>query len=233
MSVIILVASLLEGLPTVRLVQIAAVLSGQVPYGLFLMIVVAYALGALDDRQAGRAGAAGQRGRVAEQRRHPVHGQDRHADRQPAAVSTPCAPLGDVDEPTTSRPGSATFVRSASDQQYHQRGDRGGHCRASSSAASTKCRSRRRANGAPWRSTGAERRGVYVLGAIEMLAPYLPPDARGNGWPARAAGARHGRTQGLRVLLFAYNPDVTTLHDAAGPATTAAADPAGAGQPQR
>ena len=46
MSIIILVASLLEGLPTMRLVQIAAVLSGQVPYGLFLMIVVAYALGA-------------------------------------------------------------------------------------------------------------------------------------------------------------------------------------------
>ncbi len=46
MSIIILVAGLLEGLPTVRLVQIAAVLSGQVPYGLFLMIVVAYALGA-------------------------------------------------------------------------------------------------------------------------------------------------------------------------------------------
>ena len=35
-----------EGLSAVRLVQIAAVLSGQVPYGLFLMIVVAYAIGA-------------------------------------------------------------------------------------------------------------------------------------------------------------------------------------------
>src|ERR687894_15093 len=46
MSIIIFVASLLEGLSTVRLVQIAAVLSGQVPYGLYLMIVVAYALGA-------------------------------------------------------------------------------------------------------------------------------------------------------------------------------------------
>jgi cation-transporting ATPase E len=30
----------------VRLVQVAAVLSGQVPYGLFFMIVVAYAIGA-------------------------------------------------------------------------------------------------------------------------------------------------------------------------------------------
>ena len=46
MSIIILVTGLFEGLSTVRLVQIAAVLSGQVPYGLFLMIVVAYALGA-------------------------------------------------------------------------------------------------------------------------------------------------------------------------------------------
>ncbi len=46
MSVIILVAAVFEGLPDVRLVQIAAVLSGQVPYGLFLMITVAYALGA-------------------------------------------------------------------------------------------------------------------------------------------------------------------------------------------
>jgi cation-transporting ATPase E len=46
MSIIILVEALLEGLPTVRLVQVAAVLSGQVPYGLFFMIVVAYTLGA-------------------------------------------------------------------------------------------------------------------------------------------------------------------------------------------
>jgi cation-transporting P-type ATPase E len=41
MSAIILVAAVFEGLPNVRLVQIAAVLSGQVPYGLFLMIAVA------------------------------------------------------------------------------------------------------------------------------------------------------------------------------------------------
>ncbi|MGB1252587.1 MAG: HAD-IC family P-type ATPase, partial [Candidatus Promineifilaceae bacterium] len=46
MSIIIFAASAIEGLTAVRLVQIAAVLSGLVPYGLFLMIVVAYALGA-------------------------------------------------------------------------------------------------------------------------------------------------------------------------------------------
>ena len=46
MSGTILVAAVLQNAPTVRLVQLAAVLSGQVPYGLFFLIVVAYSLGA-------------------------------------------------------------------------------------------------------------------------------------------------------------------------------------------
>ena len=45
-SILIFAAAMLEGLSNIRLVQIAAVLTGQVPYGLFLMIVVAYSLGA-------------------------------------------------------------------------------------------------------------------------------------------------------------------------------------------
>lgn len=53
MSIIIAVAGLLEGFTTLRLVQIAAVLSGQVPYGLFFMVVVAYALGAANIAKAG------------------------------------------------------------------------------------------------------------------------------------------------------------------------------------
>lgn len=56
-------------------------------------------------------------------------------------------------------------------------------------------------------------RGVFVLGAPEMLEPYLAPDA------AEAPLTRQSRTwseQGLRVLLFAYNPEATTLHDATG-----------------
>lgn len=47
MSIFILVAAILEDLPFVRLVQISAVLTAQVPYGLFFMTVIAYALGAL------------------------------------------------------------------------------------------------------------------------------------------------------------------------------------------
>ncbi len=46
MSGVILLAAVLESVTTLRMVQLAAVLSGQVPYGLFFVIVVAYAMGA-------------------------------------------------------------------------------------------------------------------------------------------------------------------------------------------
>ena len=60
-----------------------------------------------------------------------------------------------------------------------------------------------------------ERHGVYVLGAVEMLKPYLPPAAVA---PESALMEELGAwsSQGLRVLLFAYNPSMSTLHDAAG-----------------
>ena len=52
--------------------------------------------------------------------------------------------------------------------------------------------------------------GVYVLGAPEMLLDYLriPEEANDqlDAWT----------DQGLRVLVFAHNPHVTTLHDEAG-----------------
>jgi cation-transporting ATPase E len=56
---------------------------------------------------------------------------------------------------------------------------------------------------------------VYVLGAIEMLASQLPPAAVGPDAPLTQQ-MRAWSDQGLRVLLFAYNPEVVTLHNAAG-----------------
>jgi cation-transporting ATPase E len=50
-------------------------------------------------------------------------------------------------------------------------------------------------------------RGVYVLGAPEMLRPHLQQgadlDGQGESWA----------TRGLRVLLFAYRPEPVPLHD--------------------
>ncbi|MCB0163358.1 MAG: HAD-IC family P-type ATPase, partial [Anaerolineae bacterium] len=57
-----------------------------------------------------------------------------------------------------------------------------------------------------------ERRGVYVLGAVEMLQRYLPP-AAAAGTSTLSRQVQTWSDQGLRVLLFAYNPQVTTLHN--------------------
>jgi cation-transporting ATPase E len=53
----------------------------------------------------------------------------------------------------------------------------------------------------------SELRGVYVLGALEMLQPFLQSSAD------LAEKVRQHSDVGLRVLVFAHSPDVTTLHD--------------------
>ena len=60
-----------------------------------------------------------------------------------------------------------------------------------------------------------ERHGVYVLGAVELLAPFLPPDALATDG-AILRQVREWSAQGLRVLLFGHNARATTLHDAQG-----------------
>jgi cation-transporting ATPase E len=53
-------------------------------------------------------------------------------------------------------------------------------------------------------------RGVYVLGAPEMLRPRLQESI---DLPAQMS---EWANQGLRLLLFAYRPEVTPLHDSLG-----------------
>lgn len=53
-------------------------------------------------------------------------------------------------------------------------------------------------------------RGVYVLGALEMVQAHLANDDVAQQQLQQWSDA------GLRVLIFAHNPDVTTLHDANG-----------------
>jgi cation-transporting P-type ATPase E len=57
---------------------------------------------------------------------------------------------------------------------------------------------------------GTTNQGVYALGALEMLEPYFTPHA------AARQQADDWTAQGLRVLVFAGNNAVTTLHDATG-----------------
>jgi cation-transporting ATPase E len=212
MSIIILVAGLLEGLTTIRLVQIAAVLSGQVPYGLFLQIVVAYALGAA---AVAKQGALVQQINAIESLSNiDVLCMDKTgtltANR---LLFNAISPLGDAPaEAVAEQLGD--FARSAT--VPNKTGE--------ALVAGTPGDRRPVVDEIPFASARKwsalafdrpERRGVYVLGAVEMLAPYLPPDAIAPESPL-SRQTRIWSDQGLRVLLFAHNPQATGLHDAQG-----------------
>ncbi len=212
MSIIILVAGLLEGFTALRLVQIAAVLSGQVPYGLFLMIVVAYALGAAT---IAKQGALVQ---------------------QTNAIES----LSNIDVLCTDKTGTLTanrllfhevYALSALDAAEIKKmlGDfvhsaTTGNKTSEALAASIAGQRLPLVDEVPFASTRkwsalafehSQRRGVYVLGALEMLAAYLPPDATASDSPLMQQVRKWSDT-GLRVLLFAYQPDSTTLHNETG-----------------
>jgi cation-transporting P-type ATPase E len=211
MSIIIVVASLLEGLTTVRLIQVAAVLSGQVPYGLFLMIVVAYAIGA---STIAKQGALVQQVNAVESLSNiDVLCMDKTGTLTANRLRfNKLAPLADVPAEAIAQQ-LGDYVRSATSSNPTSDAIRAG----------VEGLPRLPADEIPFASARKwsalafnhpERRGVYVLGATEMLAPYLPPDALApDGAIARQTAA--WSANGLRVLLFAYNPDAVTLHDAA------------------
>jgi len=213
MGLVIFAAAILENLPFIRMVQIAAVITGQIPYGLFLMIIVAYALGAV---QIARQGALVQ---------------------QVNAIES----LSNVDVLCMDKTGTLTANRinyhdlyplshtetNISEEILEQL--LGSFAR---SAAVTNPTSEAIVAGLPgeahqpvdevpfssarkWSALAFHDNpmsGVYVLGAVEMLQPYLPPDTT---LPESMlfTQVREWSDVGLRVLLFAHNPEVTTLHD--------------------
>ncbi len=62
-----------------------------------------------------------------------------------------------------------------------------------------------------WSAVAFEASGTYVMGALEMMEPYLPPVDMAVRDQVSAWS-----NQGLRVLAFAGNEDVSQLHDADG-----------------
>jgi cation-transporting ATPase E len=206
MSGIILVAALLEKVTTLRFVQLAAVLSGQVPYGLFFVIVVAYALGAA---RIGRQGALIQ---------------------QINAVES----LSDVDVMCTDKTGTLTTNRLALstllpaagvDEAALARllgrfaqGSADGNPTIAAIRSATPAESGKAIHAVPFSSArlwsalsfAGEAPGTYVLGAFEVLAPALV--ATYGAERARLAERLAALTaKGARVLLFARGPNASPL----------------------
>ncbi|MEM7798026.1 MAG: HAD-IC family P-type ATPase [Chloroflexota bacterium] len=211
MSLLILAASIIEDLSTTRIVQIAAVMTGQVPYGLFFLIVVAYALGT---NAIARQGALVQQSNAVESLSNinvlctdktgtltankleikaliPLFGFDQ---------AEGIVMLGDFARGATStnKTGEAIIA-----------GTSGSELPISDEVSFSSARK--------WSAVAfdhPQRRGAYVLGAVEMLKPYLSLSAKQEADLMSQISAPSDR--GLRVLLFAYNPEQISLHSADG-----------------
>ncbi len=200
----LLIAAALASMPFVRQVQMAAVIAGLVPNGLFFMVILAYAMGAL---RIARQGALVQQSNAVESLSN---------------VTVLC-----MDKTGTLTANKIVFhdvepVGISRDELTRALGDF-----ASSASASNKTgdaiiaglggTKRTFTDEVPFSSArkwsalafdDGHLRGTYVLGALEMLREYMTVD------DAALAKLLAWSDAGLRVLVFGHNPAVTTLHDA-------------------
>ncbi|OLM31425.1 Cation-transporting ATPase, E1-E2 family [Pseudonocardia sp. Ae717_Ps2] len=188
MSGAILAQAFLEGFSLLRVVQITAVLSGLVPYGLFFLIAVAYTRGAA--RLAGR-GALVQRVNAVEAVTH----VDVVCTDKTGTLTTGALRLDRVDPLDGTEPGPALarFAASVTDPNPTT---------AALAAALPGAPSELRdevpfTSSLRWSGQVTTDGEAFVLGAPDVLAPHLgDPDAVANRVAARAAAE-------LRVLLLA------------------------------
>ncbi|MDZ4670372.1 MAG: HAD-IC family P-type ATPase [Phototrophicales bacterium] len=200
---LLLISALLSAVPVMRTVQMAAVVAGLVPNGLFFMVIVAYALGALRIVQKGilvqqsnsveslsnvTVLCVDKTGTLTANKIH-------YEDVRPLKLDKVQIQrlLGNFAHSATStnRTSEAIFVGLAGDTIPLVDEIPFSSSRKWSALA----------------FDNDDMRGVYVIGAVEMLQPYLPKDLDLHPHTDDWSNA------GLRVLLFAYNPDTTKLHD--------------------
>jgi|HigsolmetaAR202D_1030399.scaffolds.fasta_scaffold00015_62 ATPase, P-type (transporting), HAD superfamily, subfamily IC len=208
-SLVILLQAALEDLPFIRVVQLSAVLSGQIPYGLFFMVATAYAIGAT---AIAKQGALVQQVNAIESLSNiDVLCMDktgtltanrlRYEGLFPLAGVAEAdlqAQLGDfVQNVSTSNATSEALAKALSGQKRKLSDE-------------VPFASSRKWSGLVFDDPG--RRGAYVLGALEMLASALPAGTTSADSPLTKQLEAWSR-QGLRVLLFAYNPDIQSLHN--------------------
>lgn len=201
---LLFVSSLIYETPLVRNAQIAAVIIGLVPNGLFLMIAVAYAMGGV--RMAGQ-GALIQQSNAVESLSHlDVLCTDKTGTLTANRIRYHnVCPIG-VSESALKRK-LADFASSASvTNRTSQAIIEGLGGKRRQVVDEVTFSSDRKWSGLAF--DDHDLRGVYVLGAIEMLQSHLPSNTDLSNQ------VRAWADEGLRVLLFAHNPDVTRLHDA-------------------
>jgi len=205
-GVLMIIATVISEVPFMRQVQMAAVIAGLVPNGLFFMVILAYALGALN---IVRRGALVQQSNAIEA-------------------------LSNVTVLCTDKTGTLTANKIIFHDIYPVGTERaqvadvlGAFAHSAKSANKTSEAIAAALTGAKlptadevpfssarkWSAVAFDQptlRGSYVLGALEMLKPYLTVDEAAQQQIAEWSD------NGLRVLVFGHNREVTRLHDTEG-----------------
>jgi cation-transporting ATPase E len=204
-GLLLIVSALLSDIPLMRGVQMAAVIAGLVPNGLFFMVIVAYAMGAV--RIVSHGALVQQANSVESLSNVVVLCMDKTGTLTANRIVYDSAiPLGMAQEALERAladfASSATATNKTTEALIAALG--GNRLPLHDEVAFSSERK--------WSAIAFDsaRGGAYVLGAPEVLAPHLdapletPPEA--DAWIER----------GLRVLLFAHNAGAQTLHDGEG-----------------
>lgn len=221
MGLIFYVAGFIQDFTFVENVEATAVLIGLVPYGLFLTIAVAYSVGSVT---IANKGALVQQSNAVESLNNvDVLCMDKTgtltANRM---LLNDIKPLGNVprDDITAAL---GIFVRSASATNVTSKaimaGTDGHRIEPADEVPFSSARK--------WSALAFDDKaltGTYVLGAVEMLEPYLAPTSNLD-YAGMTASAATLSDAGLRVLLFASNESIGIHHDEAGNPTLSSLTP--------
>jgi cation-transporting P-type ATPase E len=206
---LLLMAALLYATPVMRGVQMAAVVAGLVPNGLFFMVIIAYAMGAL--RIAGQGALIQQSNSVESLSNVTVLCMDKTGTLTANRIL-----FNDIEplnmEKEALRKTLADFASSAS--VTNKTGE--AIIKALGGTKRTVVDEVPFSSARKWSALSindGDLCGVYVLGATEMLQPYL--QAGGSF----AEQLKTWSDTGLRVLIFAHHPDPVVLHNADGQPT--------------
>ncbi len=211
LELLLLAASIVSFIPIVETVRMAMVIIGIVPNGLFLSISVAYALGAV--RLAGK-GALVQKFNIIESLSHvDMLCTDKTGTLTANALELAALHPYGIEEATLRLLLGSYIVHASSHNATSQAIEtacpeqalRGLHVREEIPFSSTR----------KWSALvmdDAAMRGVYVLGAPEMLQAHLAPGADLGSFIETET------RQGLRVLLFAHYPEPVQIQPREGEA---------------
>jgi cation-transporting ATPase E len=203
LGILLVLSFFINGLPAVEGVQVAAVIASLVPQGLFAMIIIAYAMGAV--RIAGKGALIQQSNAVESLSNVTVLCLDKTGTLTTNRIRLcELCPVGVTEEELRLTLGD--YVVSAASRNRTAEAileALGGNAHAV--RAEVPFSSARKWSALAFDDSAL--RGVYVLGAPEVIQPHLVDSTdlgpQVDEWAER----------GLRVLLLAYRPDPVALSD--------------------